>query len=544
MSLRDKYNSLMENLKFPFYSKVEQEIEAIPDSSQTSTEKEVESPYISYNPAFTSYSLNSYGQEQALATNKNESIMRWRQSSYLPEVEQAVSEVANEAIVYDEINEAIKLNLSDVECPDIIKDKMNESFDKILYMLDFNERGDDLFKQWYVDGQLNVESVFDNQKIREGIKKLVLLTPFGFNTAITPTGEKKYFYGDSVKDSTKVYSDEQITHINSGIPSLDKKFHVSFLNYAMKPINQLSLMEDSLVIARITKSNEKRAFYIPTKGLNKYKAEEFLQQTINKYRQKKIYNLDTGQVENKSRSISVLEDMWFPVDASGSGPRVENIAGTAPGFTSFEDVDYLVNKVYRALKIPISRRAPDQRMTVTNQVDIEKDELKFFKFVLKLRRRFNNLFVDLLKKDILARKIMSVEDWMRIQEKIKFTYANSNEYSEIKNNQILDMRIATANNADQLVNSKYISKIYVQENILRLTEDEIKKIDQENAMDKTTADDEQFNNDLENSEFNNDYNVSRRGSEPRGMGSFSKPETPTETPEPNTNEPKGETPNV
>jgi len=544
MSLKEKYNStidmLSEGLKFTFYGKKEAELETLNDTSQISTEKEMESPYISYNP-FQSQSLNSYGQQDQ-STNKNESIMRWRQSAYLPEVEQAVSEVANEAIVYDEIEETIKLNLSDIELPDMIKDKMVESFEKILYLLDFNEKGDDLFKQWYVDGELNVESVFDNERIRDGIKKLILLTPFNFNTAITPTGEKKYYYGDSVKDTKKVYSDEQITHINSGIPSLDKKFHLSYLNLAMKSINQLNLMEESLVIARITKSTEKRAFYIPTKGLNKYKAEEFMQSIMNKYRQKKIYNSDSGTVENRSRSISVLEDFWFPVDASGNGPKIENIAGTAPGFTSFEDVDYLVNKVYRSLKVPISRRAPDQRMSLNNQVDIEKDELKFFKFVLKLRRRFNNLFVDLLKKEVLARKLMNVEDWIKIQEKIKFSYANSNEYSEIKNNQILDMRIGTANNADSLVGNGYLSKVYVQECILRLTDEEIKQIDQQNAIAGASKEEDEFGNDVQNSEFKDDYDVSRRGSSPPRGGSFSEmgePPTPDKKLETKPTSPEG-----
>jgi hypothetical protein len=550
MSLKDKFNVLLENLKFSTYSRDEAEIETIPDSSQTSTEKEVESPYITYNP-YTSYTLNSMGQEQVTASNRNESIMRWRQAAYLPEVEQAINKISNEAIVYDEFDDPIQLNTSDIEVPDIIKEKMQESFNRIIYMLDFNERGDELFRQWYVDGQLNIEAVYDNQRMREGIKKLILLTPFNFNTLATPSGEKKYFFNDSqasglnkVKEGEKIYTDEQITHINSGIPSLDKKFHVSYLNSAMKAINQLNLIEDSLVIARITKATEKRAFYLPIKGLNKYKAEEYMQSMINKYRQKRIYNLDSGTIENRNRSISVLEDFWFPVDAQNSGPRVENIAGTAPGFTSFEDVDYYVNKVYKSLRIPLSRRVPDGRLTVNNQVDIEKDELEFFKFILKLRRRFNNLFVDLLKKDLLARKVLSIEDWMKIQEKIKFTYSNSNEYSEIKANQILDMRIATANSAMALVQEGLYSKLFVQKKVLRLTDEEIKEINQENAMDNAKKEDEEFNSEIEDSPFSKDYDISRRGSTgpPSSSGSFSGPESPEEIPEPPANQtpPKGD----
>ena len=258
------------------------------------------------------------------------------------------------------------------------------------------------------------------------------------------------------------------------------------------------------------------------------------------------YTLDTGDIrisENYGHSNhNFLLAAGVFVHNSGAGPTVENLAGTAPGFTSFEDVDYYVNKVYKSLKIPISRRSPDQRMSVSNQVDIEKEELKFFKFVLKLRRRFNNLFVDLLKKDTLARKVMSLEDWMRIQEKIKFTYANSNEYSEIKNNQIIDMRMTAANNSIPLVDGGYLSKEWIQENIMRLTEDDVKKIDQDNAKRKQEHEDGEFSNDVDNSEFNNDYNISRRSSPPPRGGSFSssKPAPEINNDEEVPNEPTGE----
>lgn len=527
------FTDLFEKLKFPFYSKQEVEMETSQDSSVTSKPEEQEVSYTNYNP-FASYSMSQYGQQQIWSSNKNEMIVKWREASYLSKVAIALNEICNEAIVYDDIEDPIKLNLSDVDLPDEIKEKIEESFQNILYLLDFNERGDEIFKQWFIDGQLNFEAIYDNSRMREGIHKLILLSPFNFNTYIdSETGKKQYFYGEA-NSKTKVtlqdvFDDEQITHINSGDWSLDRKFPLSPLNKALKPINQLGLIEDSLVISRISRSTEKRAFYIPVNGLNKSKAEEYMRSLISKYRQKRVYNTDTGQVENKNRSISVLEDFWFPVDKTGQSPRVENIAGTTPGFTSFEDVDYFVNEVYKSLNVPLNRRAPDSRTTIGNQIDIEKDELKFFKMILKLRRRFNNLFVDLLKKDLIAKCVLKLDDWVTIQEKIKFIYANSNEYSEIKNNQILSMRIDSANSAVQLVEGGLLSKKYIQKKILQFTDEDISEIERDNAI----AAGKQEEGEMLDSEFSNDYNISKRKDsgfsappEPEDMD-IPEPESPT-----------------
>lgn len=507
---------ITETLKFPFYSKQEVELQQTTDSSQSSLPQQAEHPHVVYDP-FASYSTQ-YGQQQVWSSNKNVMISKWRDASYLPEVELAIEEISNEAIVFDEIEDVISINLSDIDIPDSIKEKINDSFDKIKYLLDFNENGDLLFKQWYIDGQLNIESVYDNVRTHDGIKKLILLSPYNLNKYIDPrTRETKFFYGEefkNIKYSKAVFTEEQITHINSGLWSSDKKFPISFLNKAMKTINQLALIEDSLVIMRISKSTEKRVFYINTRNLPKSKAEEYIKSLISKYRQKRVYNTETGQVENKNKTISVLEDFWFPVDGKGEGTKVENLPGIQSSFNSFEDVDYFVFKMYKALGVPTNRRAPDSRITFSNGVDLEKEELKFFKFILKLRRKFNNLFVDLLKKDLLSRKVLSLEDWTIIQEKIKFTYANSNEFSELKNNQILESRLNTANSANSLVESGYLSKPYVQKNILRLTDDEIKTIEEENAVESGdgSSEDDAFDDIQHN--FGDDFSVRKRNPEP------------------------------
>jgi hypothetical protein len=240
---------------------------------------------------------------------------------------------------------------------------------------------------------------------------------------------------------------------------------------------------------------------------------------IMKYRQKQVYNTDTGTMENKNRAISILEDFFFPMDAQGQGPSVEILPGTTQGFATFEDVDYFVNKVYKALNIPVNRRAPDSRTTIGNQIDIEKDELKFFKFILKLRRKFNNLFIDLLKKDLLSMNVMSLADWNIIQEKIKFTYANSNEYSEIKHNQIMSMRIDAANSALGLVEPGLISERYIQENILRLTDEEIEDIKRERFAEQNGGEKEE--EEFGGEDFGDGFEPSQGGGE-----DFGPPDTP------------------
>ena len=482
--------NLFEKLKFNFYSNKEAEIISVPEISTTSVPEEQEMGQVGYDP-FSSSVMN-INKAAELTNNKNEMIQKWRASSYQAKVDSALNEICSEAIVFDEIEPPIKINLTEIELPDTIKDTIEESFQNILYMLDFNKKGIELFRQWYVDGQLNFEVVYDNNRIRDGIKKIILLSPFNFNSYYdVKTGTTKYYFGDINSNKHKLQSDskedrvfleEQITHINSGYWSMDRKFPISKLNKAMKPINQLNLIEDSLVLARITKATEKRAFYIPTGKLNKAQAEEYIRSVISRYRQKRVYNIDSGTVENRSRTISVLEDFFFPVGADGQGPRVENIAGTAPGFTSFEDVDMFVNEVYTALGVPLNRRNKDNRITQGNQIDIEKDELKFFKQIIQERRKFNELFVDLLKKDLLAKNVLKIQDWILIQEKINFIYSSSNEYSEIKNNQIITMRVEAANAATQLVDNGYYSKKWVQKNILRLTDEDIQEIDNDNAI--------------------------------------------------------------
>ena len=478
--------TLLEKLSRPFYSTREAALDSSKGTTQLSTPEYQENPYITYDP-FSLYT-NNLMEQVSSAKTVNEFIKRWRQSAMLPEVDDALQEITSEAITFDEKDKVIEVDLEGLELPDPIKKKMEESFERILFLLDFNVRGDEIFKQWYVDGVLTFEVVYREKDLKEGIQKLILLSPFNFfKVKDEKTGMMKYFFHkkpsyDIVKDlqnADKTYFEEQVAQITSGLWDSDKKYSLSFLQKALKVINQLSLIEDSLVIFRITRSPERRVFYIDTGNLPKTKAEEYVKSLISKYRQKRIYNTDSGTVENKSRQISILEDFWFPVSQTASGQRgtkVETLQGQNPGFNTFDDMNYFVKKLYKALNVPPNRSNDDDRLQISSGVDIERDELKFFKYILKLRRKFNNLFIDLLKKDLISKGVFSVEDWNEIQEKIAFKYANSNEFSEIKKLQLIDLRLQAANQALPFLESGILDEYYIQRECLMLTEEQIKEI--------------------------------------------------------------------
>jgi hypothetical protein len=491
MNLLEGISNLWEELNRTFYSDRESFQDKHKNFTQIAKEIDLESPHITYDP-FSLYS-NSYalgGNSAQSTVNNNDMIRKWREASMLPEVDEALSEITSEAIVFDELDEAISLNLDEIELTENIKSKIRESFDKILYLLDFNEKGEELFKQWYIDSSLSFECVYNNRKMKEGLQKLILLPPFDImkfkneqDSSIRWYINKNQTYNPlkDLENAEITYYDEQITQITSGILSPDKRLFYSPIQKAMKAINQLYLLEDCLIIYRITKSPEKRAFYVDTGNLPKQKAEEYMKGLINKYRQKKVYNTESGTLDNSSKSISVLEDFWFATNANAKGTKVETLQGTSTNFTAFDDVDYFLNKVYTALNVPNTRRSKESRVTINPAIDIEKDEMKFFKYIQKLRRRFNNLFVDLLKKDLISRQVLSLDDWKKIQEKIKFVYASSNEISMMKKLQTTDVKVNSANNAMGLIDAGILSPEYIQKNILRLSDEEIAEIAEQRA---------------------------------------------------------------
>lgn len=506
MAWYDKLNEaggvIAEELKRTFYSDKEAKQELVRNKSLSTTTPAIlsQEPDLILTDTSQQYTLGS--TVDYILTMRNALIKQWRNATFVPEVDEAIQEIVNEALVFEENGDLpIELDLEDIDVPDKLKKQIIESFAKIMIVLDFSKRGHEIFRQWYIDGILNLECVYDNNDRKAGIKKIILLNPFDFfKVKDMSTGKIEYFYSNRLNselynkptfnllqlqmDSKEElrYKDEQITQITSGVNSVDKLFSISHLNKAMKVVNQVSLIEDSIIIYRITRAPEKKAFYIDTGRLPKGKAEQYLTTMMNKHRNKLVYNVETGTIENRKKSIALFEDFWLTRNSEGRGTEIETIQGTGSELRDIADLDYFYDKMYRALSVPTTRRQKSEsRFTGigSQNVDIEREEIKFFKFILNVRKRFNELFKDLLKKELITSLVISVDDWNKIREKIKFKYINNNEYSEMKKLLVFESRMNIAQLTTDLVENKMVSKAWVRKEVLNQTEEEMKEMDKE-----------------------------------------------------------------
>jgi len=474
----------------------------IKKSSQVSKPSEYEEPLYYYD----FFDILNWAKEiqppEATIAQQNKLIKTWRQVALHPEVENAIEEIVNEAIANDTMDTIVDINLDDVDLPEKVKKQILERWDKIYYMLNFEEKGIDLFKQWFIDGQLNIECVYDEKNLKKGIQKLILLTPFNLYSFKDPKTGKLYHYylkpgqspkGDinDLKKAERIFTEEQLVKIVSGIWNISKTVPFSYLHKVVKPVNQLNLIEDALVVFRITRSPEKRVFYIDVGRLPKTKAEEYIQHLIRKYRQKLIYNFETGTLENRPRSISILEDFWFPISANNKGTRVETLPSSAPNIGDLEDIKYFLRKIYRALNVPWNRVESDSRVQISNGLDIEKEELKFYKFILKLRKQFSILFYELLKRELIASNIIDVDTWERIRNSIKFRYNTSNPLSMIKYLQELDLKMSIAGTALSFVSEGLLSKNWIRKHIFRMSDEEFEEIQKDLEQEKSSSEQEE-----------------------------------------------------
>ncbi len=509
----DVVTHLAEELKKNIYSKEEAQQSLGNQFSSSTPEVFLQQPDTVLTDLSYNYTLSS--PIENILVNRNRLIKMWRDITYYPEVDEAISEIVDEALVFEETDEMpVSVDLERMIATEPLKEKIRKSFDKILRLLDFDNKGAELFQQWYVDGVLNLEVIYNNKNIKEGIKKLALLPPFDFyKVKIAQSHEEMYFFNPKLNEyynrtmsmptlhqlsheANIKYKPEQITQLLSGNYSKDKLFSMSNLNKAMKVINQVSLIEDALVIVRVTRAPEKKVFYIDTGRLPKAKAEAYIQQLINKHRNKMSYNFETGNVENRKKSVSILEDYWLPRSADGKGTQIETIGGTSEGLLDkIEDLEWFYHKLYRALNVPSNRREKESPFTAVtaNNLDVEREEIKFFKFVVKLRKKFNTLFLDLLKKDLLATKTFTLTDWNLISPNIKIKYKNNNDYAEAKKLANLESKFTIADSAYRLhEEGKMLSKNWISKNVLGFTDKEKVAIDAENEADAPVVEDDGY----------------------------------------------------
>ena len=456
-----------------------------------------------------------FGQYMDLGGDKFQTdrdlIMKYRSISQYPEVDMAIEDICNEAIT-DENGVIVRLNLDNLDQKDSVKELIMEEFERILSLTNFSMTAYDTFRRWYIDGRLFYHVIINDAKPDAGILELRQIDPTKIRkikelekvkdpktgAELQKEGKEYYLYQDETMvnngEGLRINPDS-IIQVNSGLLNDDRNKVIGYLNKALKPLNQLSMMEDSLVIYRISRAPERRIFYIDVGNLPKGKAEEHLNNTMNKYRNKIVYDPTTGNIKDEKVHRNIMEDFWLPRREGGRGTEIDTLPG-GTNLGEIEDVQYFQNKLYRALNIPMSRLSEGDAFSVGRSSEITRDELKFQKFIDRCRGKFSTLFYEALKRQLILKKIIVPSDWVNIREEIVVEYSRDNYYAELKDGEILKERIEMVQMMDEYIGT-FWSKDWVRRNILKLTDEDIKQIAKDNKEDPMEPDD--INTDLANS---------------------------------------------
>jgi len=433
------------------------------------------------------------------AKNDNDLIMKYRDIASQPECDAAVEDIINESIVGDNNDAPVNIILDELEVSDKIKETVKHEFDTILSLLGFNSYAHDIFRKWYVDGRLPYHIVINNENPKQGIKELRYIDPTKLRkvkeveeTTDPKTGAKLikkvdefFMFQDKTMNGAnqglKIYPDA-IAYATSGMMDPGRKRILSYLHKALKPVNQLRMMEDSLVIYRISRAPERRIFYIDVGNLPKGKAEEYLRGIMNQYRNKLVYDAKTGDIKDDRKHMSMLEDFFLPRREGGRGTEITTLPG-GENLGQIDDIIYFQKKLYKSLNVPVNRLEQEAQYSLGRTSEITRDEVKFKKFIDRLRNRFSDLFMQLLKTQLLLKGIITRDDWKTWKENIAFDYIEDNYFSELKQSEMLRERFDMLSSLDEYV-GKYISNEWIRKNVLRFSDDEIediqKQIDQEN----------------------------------------------------------------
>jgi hypothetical protein len=442
-----------------------------------------------------------YLNQDYSAKNEADLIKRYREISMYPECEAAIDDIINEAIVSDE-EQSVNIVLDDVQLSESVKKKVREEFKQLLKMLDFNKRSHELFKRWYIDGRLYFHKVVDTKNTKDGIQKLRIIDPRSIKyvrevekdeSNVSEDGMahikrvREYFLyteGSVIgniaqikKAASVALTKDSVTYVPSGLTDLNNNIVLGYLHKAIKPINQLRMMEDALVVYRIARAPERRVFYVDVGNLPKQKAEQYLKDIMNNFKNKLVYDGDTGEIKDDRKFMNMLEDFWMPRREGGRGTEITTLGG-GQNLGEIEDVEYFKKKMFLALNVPQSRMQPESGFQLGRATEINRDELKFTKFVGRLRKKFNELFQDLLRTQLLLKNIITEEDWELIKEDVRYSYVKDNQFTELKNQEIMRERISLLRDTAEYV-GQYYSALWVRKNVLHQTDDEIEQINKQ-----------------------------------------------------------------
>ena len=444
----------------------------------------------------------TYVDLEGAVRNELELITRYREMANHPELEMAIDDIVNEAITHDVTGRTVNIVLDKLKQPETVKKKISEEFETVLKMLNFGNLSDDLFKRWYIDGRIYYHVVVDESNPKEGIQELRYIDPRKIRKVrelvkgrdpktganIIQSIAEYYVYSDK-GTTTQTYSanvnaglriaPDSIINVNSGLMDAKNTFVISYLHKAIKPLNQLRMVEDAVVIYRLSRAPERRVFYIDVGNLPKGKAEQYLRDVMIKYKNKVVYDSSTGEIRDDRKHMSMLEDFWLPRREGGKGTEITTLpAGQNLG--ELEDVKYFRQKLLQSLNVPISRLEPQQggMIGLGRTTEVTRDEVKFNKFIIRLRNKFSQIFDHALEKQCVLKGICTREEWDQFKEDIYYDYVKDNNFTELRDAELLQSRIQTLTTVDPYV-GRYYSAEWVRRNILQQTKEEIEQIDQQ-----------------------------------------------------------------
>ena len=454
----------------------------------------------------TSGFFGSYIDLEGVFKTEFDLIKRYREMSLHPECDSAIEDIIQEAIVTDTNDSPVEIELSNLNASEGIKKKIREEFKVIKDLLDFDKKAHEIYRNWYVDGRLYYHKVIDVKRPEEGIQELRYIDAMKMRFvrhAVVPKEDRlranlqkdsevgsafppieEYFvytpklnkqpgvpHGSQGQGKGIKFTKDSISYCTSGLVDRNRGTTLSYLHKAIKALNQLRMIEDSLVIYRISRAPERRIFYIDVGNLPKQKAEQYLRDVMSRYRNKLVYDANTGEMRDEKKFMSMLEDFWLPRREGGRGTEISTLPG-GQNLGEITDIEYFKKKLYRALNVPVSRLEGDGGFNLGRSSEILRDELKFSKFVGRLRKRFSNMFLDMLRTQLLLKNVVTPEDWEKMSEHIQFDFIYDNHFSELKEAELMQERLNLIQVAEPYV-GRYFSQDYVRRKILRQSDDEM-----------------------------------------------------------------------
>ena len=463
--------------------------------------------------------FGSYVDIEGVYRTEFDLIKRYREMALHPEADSAIEDIVNEAVVSDTNDSPVEIELSNLNASDGIKTKIRKEFKYILELLDFDRKSHEIYRNWYIDGRLYYHKVIDMKRPEEGIQELRYID--AMKMRYVRKQKKKpgddFRLGNVAKDNPMEYefpeleeyfiynpktsypttnpssmgghggikmTRDAITYCTSGLVDRNKGSTLSYLHKAIKSLNQLRMIEDSLVIYRLSRAPERRIFYIDVGNLPKVKAEQYLRDVMMRYRNKLVYDANTGEIRDDKKYMSMLEDFWLPRREGGRGTEISTLPG-GQNLGEITDIEYFKKKLYRSLNVPPSRMDGEGGFNLGRSSEILRDEVKFSKFVARLRKRFSYMFNDMLKTQLILKNIITPEDWNVMEEHIQYDFLYDNHFAELKEAELLTERLTLVQTAEPYV-GKYFSQDYLRRNILRQTDQEI--LEQDKLIDKEIKD--------------------------------------------------------